>query len=96
MSSLGSTLWAVRAGSTGGASSSGSTGDLLFAVAWGADFGGAGAGFSAAQSTAAWAAAGGHYTAVGHFYDSVGPRRRCPPRHSHAFEPSFIEVDSIP
>jgi hypothetical protein len=42
VSALGSTLWAVRAGSTGGGSSGGSTGDLLFAVAWGADFGGDG------------------------------------------------------
>ena len=78
VSSLGTTQWAVRAG---GVSATPSAGDLLFDVAWGGDGGGAGGGYTAAESTAGWASVGGHFTAVGHFYLTAefGPWRLTSP-----------------
>jgi hypothetical protein len=72
----GLTKWAVRAGGSSpssgpGSVDDGSVGDLLLAVAWGADYGGGGAGFSAAASNGAFASVGGHFTAAGHFYDTA-------------------------
>jgi hypothetical protein len=67
----GATKWAVRAGGSSPSSGSSSGGDLLLAVAWGADYGGGGAGFSAAASDGALASVGGHFTAAGHFYDTA-------------------------